>query len=92
MTTVARADTDRLADASDDALRDHGEHRREVEAYGHLDVAPEALPPLSLRVHQASDCEGEVRRHGVAVQTVQLVVCLLAAAAARHQGTFRSYF
>ena len=67
MTTVARADTDRLADASDDALRDHGEHRREVEAYGHLDVAPEALPPLPLRVHQAPDCEGEVRRHGVAV-------------------------
>lgn len=55
-----RSESDRLADASDDALRDHGEHRREVEADGHLDVAPEALPPLPLRVHQAPDGEGEV--------------------------------
>lgn len=79
----ARAgDSDRLADASDDALGNQGEHRREVEADGHLDVASEALPPLPLplRVHQASDGEGQVRRHGVAVQTIQLVVRLLAAA------------
>jgi hypothetical protein len=71
--------SDRLGDAPDDALRDQREHRREVEADGHLDVALEALPPfpLPLRVHEASDGERQVRRHGVAVQTIQLVICLL---------------
>lgn len=43
-------------------------------------MALQALPPLTLRVHQAPDGECEVRRHGVAVQTVELVVYLLAAA------------
>jgi hypothetical protein len=75
----ARSNSDRLADASDDAFRDQCERRREVEADAHLDVAPEALPALPLRVQDAADGQGEVRRHGAAVQPSQLVVCLRAA-------------
>lgn len=67
----------RLADASDDALRHQREHRRQVEADAHLDVAPQALPPLRPRVQRPADGQGEVRRHRVAVQPVQLVVRLL---------------
>lgn len=75
-TRATAQNADRLADAFDDAFRDQREHRREVEPDAHLDVPLEALLALPLRVQRAADGQGEVRRHGIAVQAVQLVVRL----------------